>query len=279
MTDLPDLMSLYWTNSGIFPGEAEISPHSFEARVKATAKAGFRGIGLWHTDLEHIRVHHSLSEIKTILDDNGMKHLELEFLTDWFVDGARRRESDSRRRKLLEASAALGAKHIKVGDFYSTPTTMPRLIDEFGALCRDADDFGATIGFEFMDSAMLPSLDGALQMVDGAGAKNGGLILDIVHFMLLKIPFEAARHIPLRYLVSVELNDGALPGSRLHDPARARRFCGEGDWDGRGFIDAIRATGYKGPWAVEVFSEELTKLPLELLSRRAFDTTIPEFVR
>src|SRR5207237_4336067 len=81
-----ELMNLYWTTAGMFPMTAEISPHHFEARVKAAARAGFTGIGIWHTDLEHICVDRTLGEVKTILDDNGIRHLELEFLTDWFVD-------------------------------------------------------------------------------------------------------------------------------------------------------------------------------------------------
>src|SRR5206468_351497 len=82
--------------------------------------------------------------------DNGIRHLELEFLTDWFVDGTRKVESDGRKRRLLEASAALAAKHIKVGDFYNTPARMPRLVDAFAALCKEAEDYGATIGFDIM---------------------------------------------------------------------------------------------------------------------------------
>ena len=49
-----DLMNLFWTTAGIFPGEGEISPFDFKDRVEAAAKAGFTGIGIWHTDLEHI---------------------------------------------------------------------------------------------------------------------------------------------------------------------------------------------------------------------------------
>jgi hypothetical protein len=36
--------------------------------------------------------------------------------------------------------------------------------------------------------------------------------------------------------------------------------------------------GYTGPWAVEVMSEKLAGLPLEELNRRAFNTTLEEFV-
>ena len=35
--------------------------------------------------------------------------------------------------------------------------------------------------------------------------------------------------------------------------------------------------GYPGPWAVEVFSEELVGLSLEELNTRAFNTTMAQF--
>jgi sugar phosphate isomerase/epimerase len=117
MRNKPDLMNLYWTSAGVNPGVAEISPHDFRARVESTARAGFKGIGIWHTDLEHSLIHSTLPEMKSIMGDNGIQYLELEFLTDWFLDGGRKAESDSRKRRLLEASAALGANHVKIGDF------------------------------------------------------------------------------------------------------------------------------------------------------------------
>lgn len=277
MTDTVELVNLFWSNAGIYPGSGEISPVDFETRVKSAAKAGFRGIGIWHTDLEHTLIDRSLRDVKSILDDHGMKYLELEFLTDWFVSGARRAESDVRRRKLLDASAALGAHHIKIGDFYSTPASMPQLIDAFGALCRDAHDFGATIGFEFMASAMLTSLKDSLAMVEGAGATNGGVIIDIVHVINLGISYDDVSRIPLKHLIGVELNDGAPPGSPRHDPSGQRKFCGEGEFDIKGFIAAVRKTGYAGPWAVEVFAKDLAGLSQDELNDRAFATTMAQF--
>src|SRR3954453_5020378 len=272
-----ELMTLYWTTAGIFPGAGEISRFDFKDRVEAAAKAGFKGIGIWHTELEHMLHHRTLKEVNMILDDNGMQHVELEFLTDWFLDGARKAESDSCKRRLLEASEALHAKHIKIGDFYNSACPMPRIIEAFAALCKEAEDYGATIGFEFMASAMLDNLKDSLTMVETAGAKNGGLILDIVHVVNLGITYDQISKIPLQYLVNVELNDGTLPGSPRHDPSRARRFCGEGEFDIKGFIAAVKKTGYAGPWAVEVFSRELVDWSLLDVNSRAYESTIAQF--
>lgn len=48
-----ELMNLYWTTAGVFPGAGEIHRFDFRARVEAAAGAGFQGLGIWHTDLEH----------------------------------------------------------------------------------------------------------------------------------------------------------------------------------------------------------------------------------
>ncbi len=277
MAQSVELMNLFWTSAGIFPGVAEVSRFDFKDRVEAAARAGFKGIGIWHTDLEHILQRRSLKEMKSILDDNGIKHLELEFLTDWFVSGEKKAKSDILKKKLLEASAALHAKHIKVGDFNNTPCPMPQIIDSFAALCKEAEGYEATIGFEFMASAMINNFKDALTLVETAGARNGGLVLDIVHVVTLGISYDDIRRIPLQYLVNLELNDGTLPGSPRYDPTKARRFCGEGEFDIQGLIHCVQEMGYTGPWGVEVFSEELTGLPLEELNRRAYETTMAQF--
>jgi sugar phosphate isomerase/epimerase len=277
MTNNIELMNLYWTTAGLYPGEGEISRFDFKERVEAAARAGFTGIGIWHTDLEHTMRLRGLKEMKTILDDNGIEHLELEFLTDWFLTGARKSESDSRKRRLLEASAALNAKHVKIGDFYNTPCPMPQIIEGFAALCKEAEDYGAVIGFEFMASAMLDNLEDSLKMVETAGAKNGGLIVDIVHVVRIGIPYEKISQIPPQYLINVELNDGTMPGNPKHDASGSRLFCGEGEFDIKGFIQSIRQTGYAGPWAVEVFSNEVAAMSLEEVNSRAFKTTMAQF--
>ena len=56
--------------------------------------------------------------MKQIRDDNGIKHVELEFLTDWFLDGDRKIKSDACKQNLFKAAEVLNARHIQVGDFF-----------------------------------------------------------------------------------------------------------------------------------------------------------------
>ena len=275
-----ELLASYWTISAGLPHtDREYSLFDFKDRVEAAAKAGFKGFGLWHADLDHILQHRSLKEMKQIFDDNGIKHIELEFLTDWFRDGEKKMKSDCERQKLLTAAGVLQASHVKVGDFLRQKTPMPRLIDAFADLCAEAALHGTRIAFELMPFSMIDSLSDSLAMIEGAGANNGGIVLDLWHIVKLGIPYEELSHIPMRYLVSVELNDGTLtaPWSLHEDTVNHRRLCGDGEFDIKSFIARVRQIGYQGPWGIEVLSEELRKMPLEELARRSFTTTMAQF--
>src|SRR5215471_2477120 len=130
-----DLLASYWTIScGLPHTDKEYSPFDFRDRVESAARAGFTGFGIWHADLEHVLKKRTLKEMKQILDDNGIKHVELEFLTDWFLTGERKERSDNCKALLLDAAEALQAHHVKVGDFYQQTIPMAGLIEDFATL-------------------------------------------------------------------------------------------------------------------------------------------------
>ena len=275
-----DLLASYWTIScGIPHTDREYSPFDFRDRAESAARAGFKGFGIWHADLEHVLKTRSLREMKQILDDNGIAHIELEFLTDWFLEGERKRQSDARKRLLLDAAEALSAHHVKVGDFFHEKASMSRLIESFAGLCAEGAERGTKIGFELMPFAVIDTLEDSLRLVEGAGATNGGICLDSWHIVKLKIPFDRIRRIPLQYITSVELNDGTFecPWTLHEDTVNHRRLCGQGEFDVPGFIRTVQDAGYNGPWGIEVLSAELRKWPLERLTNEAFRTTMAQF--
>lgn len=280
MNNNVELLASYWTISAGLPHtDREYSLFDFKDRVEAAARVGFKGFGLWHADLDHILQRRTLREMKRIFDDNGIKHIELEFLTDWFLDGEKKRKSDLERQKLLTAAEVLQARHVKVGDFLHQETPTPRLIEAFAEQCAEASKHGTRIGFELMPFSMIDSLDDSLNMIEGAGAANGGIVLDLWHIVKLGISYDELGRIPLKYLVSVELNDGTFTAPRsLHeDTVNHRRLCGEGEFDIKSFIACVQKMGYDGPWGIEVLSEELRRLPLNELVTRSFTTTIAQF--
>jgi sugar phosphate isomerase/epimerase len=282
MANPVQILASYWSIAGgAWPHtDHEFSVFSFADRVAAAARAGFSGFGIWHADLEHTLKTASLRDMRKVLDDHGMVHVELEFLNDWwFKEGERKTACDARKRLLMDAAAALGARHIKVGDFFNTPCPMPQLIDAFGALCREAAARGTRIQFELMPFANIHTLAGALELVRGANAANGGIIIDLWHVVKLGIPFEEVARIPARFLGGIELNDGMLKSTlELHEETiNHRQLCGEGEFDVRGFISTMQAAGYSGPWGIEVLNAKMRDWPLEQLTQRVFSTTRAQF--
>ena len=275
-----ELLASYWTIScGIPHTDHEYSPFDFRDRVESAARAGFKGFGIWHADLEHVLRTRTLQEMKQILDNNGIKHIELEFLGDWFLDDEKKTQSDIRKKMLFDAAEVLRAHHVKVGDFYKQKTPMPRLIERFAELCAEGAERGTKVGFELMPFAMIDTLEDALKLVRGAGASNGGICLDTWHIVKLKIPYDEVRRIPVQYITSVELNDGTLecPWSLHEDTVNHRRLCGDGEFDVKGFIAAVQDAGYTSPWGIEVLSEELRQWPLKKLTTEAYRTTMAQF--
>ena len=281
--EIPELIASYWTLAGgaLPHTDKEYSTFEFKERIEAAARAGFKGVGLWHADIEHVTRTRSLKEMKQILDDNGMKYVEIEFLADWFVDGEKRRASDRYRQLLFEAAAQLGGRHIKVGDFFNTPFEMPRLIDEFGRLCREAQKIGTRIGYEIMPFCQVRTLEQARALCQGAAASNGGIIFDLWHIVKLRIPYADVWSFPSQYFVGLEINDGYLkpPTQDLaEETTQYRCLCGRGEFDVKGFTSLMPGSHYRGPVGIEVLSKEIRSWPLARIAKAAYDTTAAQFL-
>jgi sugar phosphate isomerase/epimerase len=282
-----ELLASYWTLAGdVDPTGAagpDYSPFTFRERVEAISKVGFKGMGIWHTDLYHVLEATSLADMKRILDDNGISHLELEFLFDWFhPDGSERKaKSDEEKAKLLGAAEALGARHLKVGDFFNQQVEMDQVARGFAALCRDAADAGTNILFEVMPFAMIDNLEGALTMCELADAANGGLMIDTWHVVKMRTSYAELAAAPRRFILGVELNDGYLEtpeGMDLQtETTQHRAFPGEGEFDMAGFMDAIAATGYDGPYGVEVIRADNRGRTADELAEIAYRTAMAQF--
>jgi sugar phosphate isomerase/epimerase len=283
MANNVELLAAYFTIAGdVYPlGPTELSPFPFRDRIEAAARAGYRGVGLIHEDVMDTAGKIGLPEMKRILDDNGIKYVEMEFLLDWFADGERRRESDKIRAEMLEAAAVLGMRDIKVGPGFHEPVAdIPRMRDEFAQLCREAADHGTSIVLEIMPWSNVRTIDTALGIVEGAAQPNGGILVDIWHLARGGIDYNEVSKIPAQYIGAVELDDAPknVVGADLwEDTIHHRRLAGEGDLNPPAFIKAVQAAGYKGPYGVEILSAEFRKLPLGEMARRSFETTMRQF--
>jgi sugar phosphate isomerase/epimerase len=279
-----DLVGLYWTTSG--PVEIRVgrewSLFDFRDRCAQAARVGFSGLGLWHADLAHVLETYSLEEMRSIMDEHGLAHLELEFLMNWFLDSddERRVEEEATKAMLFDAADVLPAHHVKVGNIPGTPCQLSQVTERFGELCAEAARrTDAKVVYELMPfDANVRDLDSALAVVGGADAPNGGLAIDTWHMSKLGIQPADLRRISAKHLGWVELSDGRYENmdDLIAETENNRRLPGEGEFPIRDYVAVCRELGYDGPWGVEVLSEELRNLPIEQIFDRAFETTFAQ---
>ena len=279
MTQPVQLLGSYWTLAvGADPLGEQRCFHDFRVRVETAARAGFTAMGFWHTDIIEVRKKYSFREMKQLLDDNGITQIEVEWLLDWFCTDERRAVSDKTRALLLDAAAALGARHIKIGDLGNDCAEVPLMTEEFGLLCRQAAERGTNVLFEMLPAVFsrAPSLDQVLAICRGSGAKNGGIMLDNLHLQRTATPPEdIVRKIGPGIPLGVEINDGtlAMPVNLPDSVVNKRLLPGDGEFDIAAFLGAVWTQGYNGPVGVEVLNEYIRKWPLETAATEAFAKT------
>jgi sugar phosphate isomerase/epimerase len=278
-----ELCASYWTVSGaVYPGApSEISPFPLKERAEVSGRVGWRGMGFVLDDMEASIAQYGMPTVRRILSDNGIRHVELEFLVDWHLDGERRRASEATYERMLETGAELGIKKIKLGGgvFEEGEPDLPAMRSSLAMICERAAPLGIDIVIEFLPFASINSIDRGLALFDGLGVTNGGLLVDTWHIERGGMTADDIRKIPLALLRAVELNDAGpeVLGTLFNDSTHYRRLCGEGAIDIASQIQAILDVGYRGYWGVELISAAHRHLPLEIAAQRAFDTTMKQF--
>ncbi len=283
MAHLPDLLATCWTSAGdVVPGRGgDVSPLPIEERVAAVAKAGYRGFGIAAPDLAVVRDTIGYPALAQLLDENGLRHVEVEYLENWWTRGDRRRASDRVRKELFEAAAELGADHVKVGLGDREDDLDEGLFaSEFERLATEANAHGTRIGLEPPTDSMMPTIAPAAELVRTVANPAGGLLVDIWHIFRSGTGYEELVEVlPPEYVFAVELSDGrAQPVGTLYDDTFDHRLLpGEGEFDVVGFIRVLDRLGFAGPWGLEVMSTELRSLSVEVATKKVFDAAVRVF--
>ncbi|MCS5735175.1 sugar phosphate isomerase/epimerase family protein [Herbiconiux daphne] len=268
--DIP-LLATCWTSAGDAAPQVgdERSPIDLRRRIETAAASGWSGFGLVHADLIAFReTRGGLAELDAILRDNGMGFVELEFLGEWWTEGERRAASDLIRRDLFDAAEALGARTVKVAaamedQAIDDPDVFARELD---ALASEAVEHGTRVALEPMPfSSNLRTVQEGAALLDAIGNPGAGLCIDIWHVYRTQTDYSVVAGLPRDYVFVVELDDGAAQptGSLWSDTIDRRRYPGRGDFDVPAFARAVRATGFDGPWGVEIISAEHRARPIE----------------
>jgi len=281
---VPDLLATCWTTAGTSKPAVgdELSPLSLQYRIETASKLGWQGFGILHADLMRGVQELGVPGLKKLISDNGIQYVELECINDWFTSGSRREKSDYVRKNLLNLAAELEAIHVKMGsETDGSIWPWEKLVEEAHQLGVEAQAAGTRIAIEFLPFSQIDSLETGVKLVDEVNHSAVGLLLDIWHVVHGHTPFEVVARLPKRYIFGIELNDALLKieNDLFYDTVHNRMYCGEGEFKVSEFIAAILATGYEGPYGVEILSDEHRSLGLDEALTRARDTALAQFIK
>lgn len=172
----------------------------------------------------------------------------------------------------MEVSAELGARHI----IAQVPQSeRSKAVDTFRDLCELAAPHGLTVDLEFIPWLATAGLDDAADIVTKAGAANGGVLIDTLHFARSHSSLDLLADLPDELFNFVQLCDAQASVSDSNEElirvARSdREAAGQGVIDLVPILDALPEV----PYSLEVPNDEMRHElgPLEY-ARHVLETT------
>jgi sugar phosphate isomerase/epimerase len=277
---MSQLVATCWTSAGDtspirFPAT---SPVPIAERVAAVADAGFAGMGFVSDDLTAVRETIGFGALRRMIADHGLVHVEIELIERWWIPPGVPGNSYDVRELLFEAADALRPAFIKIGSDLGPRTQHPeQLIEPLRQLATQAGEHGTRVAIETMPFSIIPTVSIGAEIISAAAHPAVGLLLDAWHVFRAGTTLDELRQVLQPEMIfGVELDDAApdMVGSQFEDTLNHRLLCGDGSFDLRGLVAALREKGFDGPWGVEILSSAFRRLPVAQALKLAADSTL-----
>jgi sugar phosphate isomerase/epimerase len=249
---------------------------SFRERVIAAAAAGYGGISLFAADYQSGREGGlSDADMRGLLADHGLAIAELDPLMHWIPGRPHAERGAADEAAFYAIAAAIGARSINAAIGVPGAVASDRVAESFAGVCDRAREHGLLVPLAFLPWTAIDDVRKAVDVVRLAGRENGGVMFDTWHHLRSGLPDSVIDEIPAERIIAIQTNDAPREAEEnLVDETLHRRLLpGEGDIDLPGIFRRLFSGGCKAPVGVEIFSDELAKLPFDEAARLAADAT------
>lgn len=235
--------------------------------MHASADAGFTSFSLW----SFWATNYGTERTRALLDAVGIRVRAVEAVTQWV--GGPSGALDAEITATSEVATALGADTLLACTLEPSLSSLDEAAAGFRSLCDQAATSDLRVCIEFFPWSGMPDLATAWRIVEGSGAGNGGIVIDMMHWqhqdggpnfdLLEQIPGERIHYVQACDTVSPR----AASGDYMQQAMGNRRLPGEGDVDIARLLDTLEAIG-ADPWfAYEVFNQGLAAGGAETMAR------------
>lgn len=239
-------------------------------KLSAIAAAGFDGIEIFEADF--LTFDKSPEDVAAMARDHGLDITLFQPFRDFEgLPEPLRQAAFSRAQRKFDLMERLGTDLVLICSNVS-PHALGG-IDRAAADLRALGDIAAgrnlRIGYEALAwGRHVSDHRDAWEIVRRADHPNVGLILDSFHSLARKIPSDSIRSIPGDKIFFVQLADApALEMDLLYWSRHYRNMPGQGDLPVVDFMAAVAATGYAGPYSLEIFNDQFRGRAPEAVAR------------
>lgn len=180
---------------------------------------------------------------------------------------------------LAPITQAIGCKTLQVCPLtelaeLSWPEARRMTAKNIRKLAEMAVPYGVRIQLETMAWAPIHSLALGLEVLDEVGMDNTGISIDTWHFYAggETTPEDVAK-MDKNLMCNIHFCDGRRPraGEAWDEEVQRAYYPGEGEIPLQEYADAIKATGYDGPWSIELISRKHWQEDSRVVARRLYE--------
>jgi 2-keto-myo-inositol isomerase len=235
-----------------------IRPTPVLQQIQIAAKAGYKGIELWHDAIDRfISDGGTLRDIQQCLQDSGLSVPTTIYLGDWFdADPNQLATVMDECKRRMEQAVILGAPHVIAGP--------PSGIADrnIGAQrYRELLELGRALGtapsMEFLGFVdQINTIEEAIHILDLAEHPKGTTVLDPFHIFRGGGSVNSIQKLSPDQIAVCHFNDTPASPERIRQHDHHRVMPGDGHLDLKAYLDQLRAVEYKGWLSLELFSED-----------------------
>ena len=232
---------------------------ALDEKLKTIAAAGFDAVEIFENDFTCFDG--SARDVARMCGDLNLRIAALQPFRDFEgLPEPQRKQAFRRAEKKFDLMQELGTDLLLVCSNVSPLALggIDRAADDISELGERAAARGLRVGFEALAwGRYVNDYRDAWEIVRRADHPSVGIILDSFHTLAPSLPVNAIAAIPADRIFLVQLADAPqLDLDVLSWSRHFRCFPGQGNLPVAGFMQAIDATGYKGPLSLEIFNDQ-----------------------
>jgi sugar phosphate isomerase/epimerase len=241
---------------------------SLEDKFRLAAETGFQGLELWGYEVDQDV---SAGSVRALAADHGLAIEGIcpqPDLYRWHCSWDRELEELLRQRCAFYQE--IGARYL-VMPVMNSEGSDDQLVANLARAAVVGASFSLTMALEPIGHvAKLASFAKALAVLAQVGETATGIVLDVFHFYRGRNDLATLAQVDPDRVAAVHLDDAlALPLDELVG-YRHRAYPGAGMFDVQGFCSAVAATGFPGPYVVELLNEQYWQEDPRTVARTAY---------